>query len=62
MTIKMLKEGRYLIDWRDSNNRRYRRTVQGTKKYAQLVEAKLKKEREDAIYFPERCAMDVTFG
>lgn len=62
MAIKMLKEGRYLIDWRDSNNRRYRRTVQGTKKYAQLVEAKLKKEREDAIYFPERCAMDVTFG
>lgn len=61
MAIKMLKEGRYLIDWRDSNNRRYRRTVQGTKKYAQLVEAKLKKDREDELLFPEKQDIKVRF-
>lgn len=61
MAIKVLKEGYYLIDWRDSDHKRHRKTVHGTKKYAQLVEAKLKQEREDELLFPEKKDIKVRF-
>lgn len=62
MAIKKVAPGRWLIDFRDSDGKRYRKQIDGSKKYVEQVEAKLKKEREDDILFPERRTLKVSYG
>ena len=52
----------YLIDFRDSEGKRWRKKIHGTKKYAEEVKARLMKEREDDILFPERRTLKATYG
>ncbi len=52
----------YLIDFRDSEGNRFRKKIHGTKKYAEEVKARLMKEREDDILFPERRTLKATYG
>ena len=59
---ELIKSKLYLVDWRDSRGRRWRKKVHGTKKYAEAIMARLMKEKEDDIFFPERRTLKVTYG
>ena len=61
MSIKDLRNGRYLIDFTDSTNKRHRVKVRGSKKEVQLKETILRKKWEDEIMFPERRLQNITF-
>lgn len=63
VNIKELEKSKmYLIDFRDSEGKRWRKKVLGTKKYAEEVATRLQKEKEDDIFFPERRTLKVTYG
>ena len=52
----------YLIDFRDSEGKRWRKKIHGTKKEAERAAVQRMKEREDDILFPERRTLKVTYG
>ena len=60
--VKPIEKGKlYLVDFRDSEGRRWRKKIHGTKKYAEAVKARLIKDREDDILFPERRTLKATY-
>ena len=62
-SVKELERSKvYLVDFRDSEGKRCRKKIHGTKKYAEEVKARLMKEREDDILFPERRTLKATYG
>ena len=61
MSIKKLEEGKWVVDFRDSNRVKHRRIVRGNKKTAQLKEARLREQAEDEIMFPERKTQNVKY-
>lgn len=61
MSIKKLEEGKWVVDFRDSMNKRHRLVVLGNKKTVELKEARLKEQAEEEILFPERKQQNVTF-
>ena len=61
--VKEIEKGKvYLIDFRDSEGKRWRKKIHGTKKYAVEVATRLMKEKEDDVFFPERRTLKVTYG
>ncbi|MBR3631581.1 MAG: site-specific integrase [Elusimicrobiaceae bacterium] len=61
--VKEIEKGKvYLIDFRDSEGKRWRKKIHGTKKYAEEVATRLMKEKEDDVFFPERRTLKVTYG
>lgn len=62
MSVKDLKNGKYLIDFTDSMNKRHRIKVWGNKKTANTKEARLREQAEEEIMFPERKTQDVTYN
>lgn len=63
MKVKEIEKSKvYLIDFRDSEGKRWRKKIYGTKKYAEEVKTRLIKEKEDDILFPERRTLKATYG
>ncbi|MCR5504369.1 MAG: tyrosine-type recombinase/integrase [Elusimicrobiaceae bacterium] len=61
MAIIENKNGTYTIDYRDSNGKRRRKVVEGSKTYAKELENKIKMQKTNAKYFPERVILETTF-
>ncbi len=61
MSIKDLRNGRYLIDYTDSMNKRHRIKVWGNKRTAKEKETRLREQAEEEIMFPERKTQNVTY-
>lgn len=61
MSIKKLKEGRWLVSYMDSNRKWHRIKVRGNKTTAHEKEMRLREQTETEIMFPEKKQQNVTF-
>lgn len=61
MAIIDNKNGTYTIDYRNSQGKRKRKIVKGSKTFAKEIENKIKMQKINAKYFPERVILETTF-
>lgn len=61
MSVNKLKEGKWVVDFRDSNRRKHRIIVRGNKATAKAKEQRLKELAEEEILFPGRKTQRITF-
>ena len=61
MAIIDNKNGTYTIDYRNSQGKRKRKIVKGSKTFAKEIENKIKMQKIEGKYFPERVMLETTF-
>lgn len=61
MAVNDNKNGTCTIDYRDSEGKRHRKLIRGSKTYAKEVLHKIQTEISEGTYFPERVKQKITF-